>query len=514
LIGKVPLGQYRIERKLGEGGFGAVYLAEQLNVDRKAVIKVVHQRLVQDEVFVKRFQREAKVLAMLDQHHLVKLYNFGALDSGELFLAMEYGGDRTLQAELKQHGRLPLARALRIAAQIAEALAEAHARGIIHRDLKPPNVLLGDKDGDDWAKVVDVGIAKILEQAGAGEAEEPERITGLTGGGVIGTPAYFSPEQAQGLPLDGRSDLYSLGIVLYEMLTGVLPIRGKTTTDFIRAHCVDEPLAPEKVGVALPRGVKKLLRKLLAKEPAGRLQSAAELVEALELLRDEALGPKRRTGLWLGLGVALLVGCVGVWLATRDPAVGPSAGADAMRAPAASASSLAPSEPVPAPTAPPAPAPEPEPEAATAPVAPRGQRKRPAQEPAGPASGPHLAPPPVAPPASGEASPGTLACKSFNSRLTPTDPAATAVSPRGGAVRFRSALGEWELEARYSPVPGGLDVLLQTTPPSVAIRGKRPLGPTARLHLGADPVQLDFSSSERSEPLVVVCSFTAAGGAP
>src|SRR5438552_593131 len=145
LIGTRPIGQYQIIRKIGAGGFGAVYLAEQIGVDRKAVIKVLHKKSDDPELFVKRFEREAAVLARLDNPHLVRLYNFGKLDDGQLFVAMEYGGDATLASAMQESGRLEPDRALLIAEQICEALEEAHQHGIVHRDLKPHNILLGRK---------------------------------------------------------------------------------------------------------------------------------------------------------------------------------------------------------------------------------------------------------------------------------------------------------------------------------------------------------------------------------
>ena len=288
-IGQTPLGQYRITRKIGEGGFGAVYLADQLGVGRKAVIKILHQKLVDSDVFVKRFEREAAVLASLDHHHLVRLYNFGELDGGQLFLAMEYGGDTTVAEEIARQRRLAPERALLIASQVCEALEQVHAHGIVHRDLKPANVILDKRAGADWAKVVDVGIAKIV-----GSDEFDQKASTLTAAGmIIGTPAYLSPEQARGLALDSRSDLYSLGCVLYEMLTGRLPIHCATPIDYVRAHTVDPPTPTKSAGVNLPAYVDAVVFRALEKAPEKRFQSAAEMGTALKAARERLLAPSR-----------------------------------------------------------------------------------------------------------------------------------------------------------------------------------------------------------------------------
>jgi len=277
LIGQTPLGQYRIVRKIGEGGFGAVYVAEQVGVTRKAVIKVLRKRHQQSDQFIRRFEREAAVLAALDHHNLVRLYNFGELADGQLFLAMEYGGDRTVAQEIVHHGRLNPERALRIAGQVCDALGEAHERGIVHRDLKPHNLLLGEKGGADWVKVVDVGIAKILDTAGPDLSDS----TLTAQGAMIGTPAYLSPEQARGLPVDARSDLYALGVVLYEMITATLPIQGATPLDFVRAHASDPPRAIKDSGVQVPSFVEAVVSTALEKDPARRFASAREMGEAI-----------------------------------------------------------------------------------------------------------------------------------------------------------------------------------------------------------------------------------------
>ena len=319
LIGQTPLGQYRILQKIGEGGFGAVYAAEQLGVNRKAVIKVLHRKLVDSDVFVKRFEREASVLAALDNQHLVRLYNFGELEDGQLFLAMEHGGDTTLGDEIRKRGRFEADRALLIAEQIADALEEAHSHGIIHRDLKPPNVLLSRKNTSDWVKVVDVGIAKILDASEPGE----RAVSQLTATGVvIGTPAYFSPEQARGLSLDGRSDLYSLGILLYEMLTGKLPINGVSAMDFVRAHAVDAPTPLSEHGVALPSYIETIVYRALEKSPAKRFQSAHEMRQALAKARERMFagsrgGRKRVVLLSAVAAIAVVAGGLKAWHLTR-----------------------------------------------------------------------------------------------------------------------------------------------------------------------------------------------------
>jgi serine/threonine-protein kinase len=308
LIGKTPLGQYRILEKLGVGGFGAAYLAEQTGVQRKAVIKVLHRQLLESEEVVRRFEREAAVLAALDHHHIVRLYSCGALGDGRLFLAMEYGGDKTLENEIRQSGHFDPDRALRIAGQVCEALQEAHDHGVVHRDLKPANILLGLKGTQDWIKVVDVGIARIVQQD---EAAGP-RLT--RSGAIIGTPAYFSPEQARGLTVDGRSDLYSLGVSLYEMLTGALPVRGATPMDFVRAHCMDAPTPMTRYAVNLPGFVEDVIFKALEKNPDHRYQTATEMGEALADARArlhataQVVEQPRNRKLWYGvLGSAAAV---------------------------------------------------------------------------------------------------------------------------------------------------------------------------------------------------------------
>lgn len=309
LIGQTPLGQYRITSKIGEGGFGAVYLAEQVGVDRKAVIKVLRAKAEGLEIFIKRFQREAAVLARLDNQHLVRLYNFGSFNDGQLFLAMEYGGKETLADVIKRAGRFEPERALRITMQICEALDEAHQHGIVHRDLKPQNILLSQKGNKDWAKVVDVGIAKILD------SDDVEAATLTRSGALIGTPAYFSPEQARGLPVDTRSDIYSAGVVLYEMLTGVLPVIGVTPMDYVRAHAVDTPNPMRNHRLEVPQWFEAAVFKALEKDPGKRYQTAPEMAEVFRIARERLLAaasgdtrPKRSPILGAALLAVVLTG--------------------------------------------------------------------------------------------------------------------------------------------------------------------------------------------------------------
>jgi len=314
MIGQTPLGQYRLVRRIGQGAFGSVYLAEQLGVGRKAVIKVLRESLADSDLFNRRFRREAAVLAVLDHHHLVRLYNFGKLESGELFLAMEYGGDHTLADEIRTHGKLPAGRALHIVAQVAAALHEAHGRGVVHRDLKPENIMLSQKDGQDWVKVVDVGIAKMLDTSDIDDGQS--QLTG--NGSLIGTLAYFSPEQAFGVPLDGKSDVYSMGCILYEMLAGEGPYEAKSAVEFIQAHTKLSPRPLRGRGLPVGRRFESaLFKRVMAKKAADRM-SAQELADwaIAESKRVETQRPKRRRRtLAVAAAVALCaLAAGGLWL--------------------------------------------------------------------------------------------------------------------------------------------------------------------------------------------------------
>jgi serine/threonine protein kinase len=271
-LGRRLLDQYVLVEKIGEGGMGAVYLADQPTMGRRAVVKLLHPSLSRDPQVAARFNLEARAAAALNHPHIVTVYNYGALPDGVLYLAMEHLDGRDLERAIEESGRLSPARAVHVARQICEALAEAHARGVVHRDLKPSNVMLVTRGRDDeFVKVLDFGIAKV-------------RGVALTASGMIfGTPEYMSPEQLCGRELDGRSDLYALGVVLFEMLSGRLPFAGETPEQQMAAHL--ETLPPSLASVApdadVPRELDALVARLLAKDPAARPSSAEQLSELL-----------------------------------------------------------------------------------------------------------------------------------------------------------------------------------------------------------------------------------------
>ena len=259
------LGPYRILNQVGKGGMATVYRAYHAATDRYVAIKLLPRELAESPEFVGRFQQEARTIARLEHAHILPVYDFGQ-DGPHTYLVMRYLEAGTLADRLPQGG-LPLAEADRILAQLATALQYAHARGIIHRDLKPANVLV-DASGNVY--LTDFGIAKLL-QADA-------RFTGT--GAMIGTPAYMSPEQGQGLPVDQRSDIYSLGIILYEMVTGHPPFQADTPVALVYQH-VNAPLPlPSAVKPGLPAEVERVVLKALAKNPADRYGSAGDLLDA------------------------------------------------------------------------------------------------------------------------------------------------------------------------------------------------------------------------------------------
>ena len=262
LIGRT-LGQYEILQLLGKGGMASVYKAYQAGLQRHVAIKILPPHLAQNAEFSRRFEREARAIAQLDHPNIVPVYDYGQAE-GFTFIVMKYVEGGTLKDMLERRGRLPLDRAALILSQVASALDYAHGQGVIHRDIKPANVLM---NRPDWALLSDFGLVHIAEGS-----------VKLTGTGVsLGTPEYMSPEQAQGLEIDSRSDIYSLGVMLYAMTTGQAPYTGNTPVAVILKH-VNEPLpSPRDSNPDLPVAAESAILKSLAKRPEERPSTAGEL---------------------------------------------------------------------------------------------------------------------------------------------------------------------------------------------------------------------------------------------
>ena len=277
--GDTIAGRFVITRLLGEGGMGKVYVAKQQPMGRKIALKVMRGDLTGEDAAVKRFFREALAVSKLHHPNTVTLFDYGETEDGGLFIAMEYLAGMTLKEVLCLQPQLPLERALRIVGQVGMSLAEAHRKEIVHRDLKPDNIFLATIDGQsDFVKVIDFGIAHLH---GTGRES---RIT--QAGFVCGTPEYMSPEQARGDVLDGRSDLYSLGVMLFEMLEGKLPYEGDTPLATVLKH---QSEAVPFISDSHRAPVRDLVSRLMSKDPDDRPQSAEEmLLEVRELLPSGA----------------------------------------------------------------------------------------------------------------------------------------------------------------------------------------------------------------------------------
>src|SRR6058998_3963748 len=261
LIDSVFDGRYRIIRKLGAGGMANVYLAEDQELGRRVAIKILNERHANDEQFVERFRREAKNAAALSHPNIVSIFDRGQAE-GTYYIAMEYLDGRTLKELLVRNGPTPVPIAIDYARQIVGALAFAHRNGIVHRDIKPHNIVVGS---DGRLKVTDFGIAR----SGASQMTEA--------GSIVGTAQYLSPEQARGAPVDPRSDLYSLGIVLYEMLTGNVPFTGDTPVEIAMKHLSQVPEPPSKLRSEVPHDLDAIVMRALAKDPDQRYSSAEEM---------------------------------------------------------------------------------------------------------------------------------------------------------------------------------------------------------------------------------------------
>ncbi|MCU1280348.1 MAG: serine/threonine protein kinase, partial [bacterium] len=289
LTGKLLNNRYLVEDKLGEGGFGAVYRATQTQMNRKVALKVLHAKMAKDPQVVGRFKREAQASSLLRAPHTVQVYDFDQSPDGIMYLAMEILQGRSLHAILAQDGPLPPSRMIGVMDGIADSLGEAHGQGIVHRDIKPENIFLEPRPTPDFVKVLDFGIAKIVSGEGLGGSSGPA----LTAAGqTLGTLEYMSPEQLMGAQLDGRSDLYALGILSYELLTGALPFIAKTPGEMITWHLKTMPQPPSQARpeLGIPPLLDHVVLKLLAKKKDDRYRDTTELRADLARLQRGETG--------------------------------------------------------------------------------------------------------------------------------------------------------------------------------------------------------------------------------
>ncbi len=286
--GMVIRDKYKIIRKIGSGGMATVYAAQHLAFNELRAIKVVNAALMNDDAFLRRFRTEAVITRKLQHPNAVRVDDLDTTDDGFPYIVMEYVEGENLRTVIRDEGLLPVERALNIARQVCAALGAAHKLGITHRDIKPDNILLVPQPGGESAKVLDFGIARIREGSGVTPAH-----TATQTGVIVGTPQYLSPEQAMGKhgeEIDGRSDLYSLGVVLYEMITGQLPFQSDTAIGLLLHHIHTAPTPPQylKPELQVPPYVSLLLMKALEKDRGRRFQSADEMLAAMNAPQDWA----------------------------------------------------------------------------------------------------------------------------------------------------------------------------------------------------------------------------------
>ena len=282
MIGQT-LSHYRILRKLGAGGMGEVYLAEDDRLGRKLALKILPEQFMQDASRVRRFEQEARAASGLNHPNIITIYEIGH-EAGVHFIATEFIEGETLRAQMATEG-VSIDEALEIAIQTTSALQAAHSAGIAHRDIKPDNLMLRP---DGYVKVLDFGLAKLTEMGGGetGDLEEATRSLLQTQPGIVmGTVAYMSPEQARGQEIDGRTDIFSLGVVLYEMITGQRPFKGSTTTDLLVSLLTSEPQPLAEVRPGVPAEFEPILARMLAKNRDARYATAQELLADLKRLK-------------------------------------------------------------------------------------------------------------------------------------------------------------------------------------------------------------------------------------
>jgi serine/threonine protein kinase len=270
LVGKTIDGKYLIQSPLGEGGMAVVYKANHIQMERTVVIKVMQGWLLSNRNSVERFERECKLTAKLNHPNIVSVYDVGSINGKEPYLVMEFINGESLADKIDKSGALPYATTGNIIVQICRGLQEAHSNGIIHRDLKPDNVLLQHKsDRPDWVKIVDFGISNLVQGS--------KRLTKT--GRMVGTPEYIAPEQLKDRPIDIRTDLYGIGVMMFEMLTGHVPFDGESAEAILMKHLLEDPppMSEVKPDLPQPNPFQSIVDKLMRKDPDERYQTATEL---------------------------------------------------------------------------------------------------------------------------------------------------------------------------------------------------------------------------------------------
>ncbi len=293
MIGRVFLNRYEVQRLLGEGGMGRVYLARQTDLGRQVVVKVMHDHIATDAKFRDRFHREYKLMARFQHPNAVTLFDASLSDPGGPCIVMEYVRGVNLETLLGKNKQMHAPRVGRIIGQLCEVLQAAHDEGIIHRDLKPANLMILDPDTPkERIKVMDFGLAKLVEDG------PMSKVTDTNIDFAVGTPGYIAPEQVRGETMDHRGDLYSVGVMMYELLTGRLPFVGPTSMDVLLAHATDPPPTFAEIGLSgrVPVEVEQLVLDCLAKDPDDRPQSARELAERFETAIENAIAASESRG--------------------------------------------------------------------------------------------------------------------------------------------------------------------------------------------------------------------------
>ncbi len=280
-LGRKLGAHYQIKSVLGTGGMGVVYLAYHELMDREVAIKMLRAQFLNDTLSVKRFQQEAKAASRLKHPNVVTTYDFGVTATGQPYMVMDRLKGRSLAQEIKEKGQISVERCIHIFSQACDALDHAHRQGVIHRDLKPGNIMLEEtEDNQDFVKVVDFGVAKLIPINNV--SEESQTLT--QAGEVCGSPVYMSPEQCLGQSLDARADIYSMGVVLYETLTGKLPLLGKNMVETMSKHLNETPPPFHEVrpDLYIPERVEQVVMRALSKDPYQRPQTMAELAQDLQ----------------------------------------------------------------------------------------------------------------------------------------------------------------------------------------------------------------------------------------